>query len=348
MDAVNEALGRVTESRVGKNASVGDALARWGSTPAAPLPGASWFQRFSYHPAALSNGLATDREWYALRFTALLVRGFCDLDVVRTALEGEEIHPVSAVRAGGGAPQAMATLWLNKIHDSVCGTYHEVVLSFDVNHTKRDAIAFRAGGLVGEPWALQYANFGPSQCDSQYLHSLWIDSPLSIMWGREMQGFPKHPKPVRSEIVDGADAFTFDLSWDGKNVMRGRAKKRFGVGPFLRESVGLMTANNPIGVTRFLASPSFDVPITMPKKTAAQNGVGRRYVGHLWKGLSPTAVQVWPWRADDGDALELGDFSLPTGCEDHNGHALLARAKFTPVALSYLANAAAIVEATSG
>ena len=97
MNAVNEALGRLTESRVGKNASVGDALARWGSSPATPLPGASWFKRFTYHPATLSNGLATDREWYALRFSALLVRGFCDLDVVRTALADEEVHPVSAV-----------------------------------------------------------------------------------------------------------------------------------------------------------------------------------------------------------------------------------------------------------
>jgi hypothetical protein len=271
-----------------------------------------------------------------------LIRGFCDLEVIRAALEGEGVYPVGAGRRGSAIPRAMATIWFNVIHDSVCGAYHEVVLSFDVHHSREETVAFREGGIVGATWALQYANFGPSVCESQFLHSLWIDSPLSITWGREMQGFPKHPKPVTSTLADEPAAFAFDLAWDGQNVMRGRAGKRFGVVPFLREGVGLVAANGPIGVTRFLASPSFDIPITMPVKTAEQNHVPRRYMGHLWKGVNPAAVQVWPW--GEGDVLELGDVTEPTGCEDHNGHVLLKKAGFEPVSVTFLPRASALVE----
>lgn len=342
-------LGRIAESRLGhREAENNGPLARWGSKPAPPVPGAKWFEQYTCTPARLSNGLGTDRQWYALHYSSCLVRGFCDLGVIRAALADEGVFPVGALRKGAREASAMATLWFNLIHDSVCGTYHEVVLSFDVSLSRPDAIAFREGGLVSAPWALQYANFGPSVCDAQFLHSLWINSPLSITWGREMQAFPKHPKPVDSTLSDDAQAFAFDLSWDGQNVMRGAATKRFGFVPFLREGLGLVTSNGLLGVLGFLAAPAFDIPIVMPRRTATASQVPRRYVGHLWKGLHPYAVQVWPW--GEGDRLELGHISLPTGCEEHNGHALLARAGFEPMAVTYLPRAAALVEgaATTG
>lgn len=324
------ALGRLTESRTHPE---------WGAKPAPPVCGAGWLRRFAVHPARLSSGIETDREWYAAHFTACLIKGFCRADVIRDALAGEGTHPVLA--ECDGKPYAMATLWLNLIRDSVCGSYHEVVLSFDVNHTRPDAVAFRTTTRRA-PWALLYPTFGKSACDAQFLHSLWINSPLSIMWGREMQGFPKHPKPVESTITDDAERFAFDLRWDGAVVMRGHAGKRFGVGGFVRESWGLVRNQRLFGVSRFLLSKSFAVPVLMPAKTAAQNGVGRRYLAHLWKGLHPAAVRVWPW--GDGDELELGDMTISTGCEDHNGQRLLRAAEFRPVAVTYLPRAAAIVE----
>ena len=342
---IDPVAGRVPESRLGRNEE-NNQLAAWGSTPAAPVCGMPWMAQFPCTSGRLSNGLATDRQWVASHFTSLLIRGFCDLGVVSEALAGEDVFPVGAIPAGATAPKAMATIWLNIIHDSVCGTYHEVVLSFDVNHEKAGTIAFTAGGLVGATWAMQYGNFGPSVCESQFLHSLWINSPLSITWGREMQAFPKHPKPVASTLTDDAEAFAFSLSWDGQNVMRGRAAKRFGPVPFLREGLGLVGANGLFGVLGFLGSPAFDVPITMPRQTAEQNGVGRRYLGHLWKGLNPMGVQVWPW--GEGDTFELGTIEEPSGCEEHNGHTLLRRAGFAPVSVTYLARAAAVVESVGG
>ena len=43
------------------------------------------FEQFPYEAAQLSNGLETDRQWYALDFSSVLVRGFCDLAIVRDA-----------------------------------------------------------------------------------------------------------------------------------------------------------------------------------------------------------------------------------------------------------------------
>ena len=333
--------GRVPESRIGRG-KAGDDLAAWGATPARPVAGTAWFDQFSYHPATLSNGLATDREWYALSYSSILIRGFCDMEVISEALADEGVFPVGAQRKGDAAPKAMATIWMNVIHDSVCGVYNEVVLSFDVNHSSAGQVAFREGRRVDATWGLQYGNFGPSVCDSLFLHSLLIDSPLSIAWGREMHASPKHPKPVSSVLSDQPGEFTFDLSWDGRNIMRGRAQKRFGTVPFLREGMGLVAAHGLSKVSGFLASESFDIPVTMPAKTAAQNNVPRQYVGHLWKGRNPYAVQVWPWASDD--VLELGDVTEPTGCEDNNGHSLLKRAGFEPVSVTYVPRASAVID----
>ena len=335
-------LGRLTESRLGKPTDGPPGpLAEWGAKPAPPVCGRSWLKSFRTEPARLSNGLATDRQWYALDFTACLIKGFCRRDVIEEALSGEGCHAVGAHFGEDSSPLAMATLWFNVIHDSVCGAYHEVVLSIDVNHTRTDAIAFRAGSRRA-PWAVQYSSFGSSVCDAQFLHSLWINSPLSITWGREMQAFPKHPKPVASTITDDTKQFSFELRWDEKVVMRGSVRKRFGLWGFTKESLGLLTAHGPVRVTKFLAARSFDVSLLMPAKTAAQHHLPRHYLAHLWKGINPAAVRVWPWGHDD--VLELGEIEVPTGCEDHNGQLLLRKAEFEPVAVTYIPHASALIE----
>jgi hypothetical protein len=335
-------LGRLTESRLGRPSDGPDGpLAQWGAKPAPPVCGRKWLRSFRTETARLSNGLATDRQWYAFDFTACLIKGFCRRDVIEEALAAEGCHSVGAHCGDSTSPFAMATLWLNVIHDSVCGCYHEVVLSIDANLTRTDASAFRASPRRA-PWAVQYPSFGSSVCDAQFLHSLWINSPLSIAWGREMQAFPKHPKPVASTITDDPQQFAFDLRWDDRVVMRGQVRKRFGLSGFTRESLGLVAAHGPLRVTRFLAAKSFEVPLLMPAKTAAQHGLSRYYRAHLWKGLNPAAVRVWPWGADD--VLELGDFAVPTECEDHNGQVLLRKAEFKPVAVTYVPHASAFIE----
>jgi Acetoacetate decarboxylase (ADC) len=333
--------GRLTESRLGrKMGDPGGHLAAWGSMPAPPVCGQSWLDSFQTQPGQLSNGLDTDRQWYAFDFTACLIKGFCQWDVIAAALAEEGIYPVGAYCNNQG-PFAMATLWFNIIRDSVCGAYHEVILSIDVNHTQADTIAFKVRSTQ-TPWAVLYPTFGPSPCNAQYLQSLWIDSPLSIAWGREMQGFPKHPQPVTSTITDNDQQFSFDICWKNDTVLHGAVQKRFGVPGLVRESLGLVATHSLTNVLSFLAAPSFNVPIMMPSKTAAQNNVPQHYIGHLWKGLHPAAVQVWPWSPDD--VLELGEVVLDSGCKAHNGNRLLREAEFQPVSVTYISRGAAFVE----
>ena len=96
-------LGRLTESRVGRG-EAGDHLIEWGGVPKAPVAGSTWLDQFPSHPARLSNGLATDREWSAFSYSSCLIRGFCDMEVVRAALADEGVFPVGAIRRGEAAP----------------------------------------------------------------------------------------------------------------------------------------------------------------------------------------------------------------------------------------------------
>lgn len=341
MTGVHSQCGRMTESRIGvRESGTGGELARWGAKPAEPVCGPKWLEQFRTDPARLGNGLATDRQWYAFNFSSLLIKGFCAIEPVEAALADEGVFPVVA-EISDGRRLAMATLWFNLIKDSVCGAYHEIILSIDVSRVGPGRVALRTTTALA-PWAVQYASFGHSVCDAQFLHSLWINSPLSISWGREMQAFPKHPVPVNSELADEPDRIRFSLAWDENRILRGQVKKQFGFAGLLRESLGLLRSQNWSRVAQFLATASFDVPIVMPAKTATAHGLPRDYLGHLWKGRSPASVQVWPW--GDGNQLEIGPARKDTGCEEHNGNLLLRDAAFEPVAVTWLSRAAAFVE----
>lgn len=304
-----------------------------------PVCGPKWLAQFPTTPGRLSNGLATDRQWYALHFAAYLIKGFCNFDRVSGALKPEGVRPLEAYCDELG-PYALATLWLNQIFDSVCGRYHEVVLSFDVTAPDNSPEVLRTTRQLAA-WAVLYPQFESVPRASQFLHSLWIDSPLSIAWGREMQGFPKHPKPVQTEMVDQRGGFEFNLRWGNDLIFRGNTRKQFGFRGLARETWGLIRTQPWGGILNFLTRSSFSVPIRMPAQTAAQSNVGREYRGHIWKGRHPMAVQVWPWGRTD--QLEFGSAQFETGCEPHNGQLLLS-GDFQPLSVTYLPRAAAFVE----
>ncbi len=337
-DRQHPEFGRLTETRAGDPLGT---YAVWASKPAPPVSGLAWMQSFPTRREKLSIGLETDLNWYAFDFTACMIKGICDLAPVREALRGEGVFPVSA-RVDNSGPYAMASIWLNTIRDSVCGRYHEVVVSFDASRSVEDALACHASGRWAS-WAILYNHFGPSACDCQFLHSLWIDSPVSIAWGREMQAFPKHPLPTQTSILDGASELSFDIGWPGgRTVLRGRIGKNFGLGGLLRESLALLMTQRWAGMGSFLLGDSMAVPLRMPAKTAEQNGRGCDYLANLWKGIHPMAVQVWPWGPQD--ELFLGDAREETGCEAHQAHLLLKQANFRPLTIIYAPRSAAFVE----
>ena len=201
LDSNLKGLGRLTESRLGYGPNASEDLRKWGARPIPAVCGNKWLESFQPEPGQLSIGLGTHRQWYSHHFTACIIKGFCRFEMIADAINDEGLYPVAAYVDQNG-PFAMASVWLNIIHDSVCGCYHEVVISFDVNRTRSDAVAFRTTSKKA-PWAMLYPSFSGSACDGQFLHSLYIDSPISISWGREMQSFAKHPKATRTTISDG-------------------------------------------------------------------------------------------------------------------------------------------------
>lgn len=333
-------LGRITESRLGYGPNAPVDFRSWGARPIPAVCGNHWLDAYQPEPGRLSIGLGTHRQWYSHHFTACIIKGFCRHDLIADALKDEGLYPVAAYVDQDG-PLAMASIWLNVIHDSVCGCYHEVVISFDVNRTRSDAVAFRTSSSKA-PWALLYPNFGTSACDGQFLHSLYIDSPISISWGREMQSFAKHPQPTQTSISDGPATIGFDVAWGGQTILKGSVAKRFGLAGLMKESIGLLRTQ-PFGeVMGFLIKPAIETPMFQPRKTARQHNNGTNYLAHLWKGISPNAVQAWPWA--ETDTLDLGTITQATGVEDHNAHDLLRRADFKPVTVSYMPRLAAFIE----
>jgi len=265
-----------------------------------------------------------------------------NVDVALQALKDEPgLYPVLS---SPGSSQALATIWINDIDDCVCGRYHEYIISIDVSTTPgRTSNVLLQDTSTAAAYACWYNNFSTDICQAQYLHSLYINSPLSIAWGREMQAFPKHPIPVESEITLSTPTKAFSCFWGAERIMTMSTKEHvFGVTAFLQQAIGLITTVGLRKVLRFLVSPSFDVGIYMPTATAQQNQRPRQYVGTLWKGLSPLAVQVWPWNAET-DRLELGNVMKPTGAEAGNGAAWLKQGGFQPLSLCFVERMSGIV-----
>lgn len=310
-------LGRVTESRTDPE---------WGR-PAAPVKNRSWFDDRKYTSDQLSLGQATEREYYAYDATALIIKGHCAYDPVAEALADEGLVPI---RTSDG--RSLVSIWFNVLRDSVSGAYHEIVISVDATPAGESCETSWVSN--GNPYRLLYSNFAQSICRRLFLHTLYIDSPLSIAWGREMQAFPKHPEPVDVDINDGRSCFDASIAWQNDPIIRARVHKRRGLVPFGAQGLGLLAGMGPKRIARFLGSTSFALPIQMPQETAAESGIPPTYLAEIRKGLNPLAVRCWPWSSND--SLELGNVRKATGCEDNNGHNLLRDAGFSPAIVTYM------------
>ncbi|MDF1844670.1 MAG: hypothetical protein P1U77_24915 [Rubripirellula sp.] len=313
----NQNLGRITESRIDLP---------WGR-PAKKVRNLTWFNKRTFTTAKLSTGLSTERQWYAYDSTAMIVKGHCAYQPIANALAAEGLVPVRT-----SDERAIVSIWFNQLRDSVCGTYHEIVMSIDSAISGEDS---KAGfSSTGNPFHYLYNQLGGSVCKQQFLHSLYINSPLSIAWGREMQAFPKHPLPVDSQLNDGKHSFEAKLAWDSDLIAQATIRKRWGLRASLAEGLGLVTTARLSDVARFLNASEIEVPIQMPRRTASRYDVPTNYLAFIRKGKNPAAIRCWPWH--DDDTLELGRVRKSTDCEDHNGHLLFQAADFRPKVVSYI------------
>lgn len=309
--------GRLTESRTD---------VEWGRSPQ-PVKNCSWFDGRVYRQAHLSLGQKTDREWYAYDATALIIKGHCAYAPIAESLVDEGLVPI---KTSDG--RALVSIWFNVIRDSVSGAYHEIVISIDATQIEENFETSWAS--KGNPYRHLYSNFEPSICKRQFLHTLYINSPMSIAWGREMQAFPKHPEPVDSDINDGRICFDASIKWQNDLIISAKVHKRRGLVQFLAQGFGLVAGMGPSRITRFLAATSLSVPIQMPQLTAAQNDVPPTYLTEIRKGLHPMSVRCWPWSSND--SLELGNVHKASRCEESNGHKLLRKADFNPTVVTHI------------
>jgi hypothetical protein len=112
---------------------------------------------------------------------------------------------------------------------------------------------------------------------------------------------------------------------------------------FLKQGLGLVAQLGLFKVVGFLCSSTFFSHIVMPKKVGDKYNRPVDYTGHVWKGLSPTGVQAWPWNPKT-DSLLLSDLTKETGCEANNGLALLKKANFQPLSVVSLPKFSSVVE----
>jgi hypothetical protein len=317
LNSKKEDLGRVTESRTDPN---------WGCPPSR-IKNSGWFEGRKYTAGRLSLGHETDQQFYVYDSSGLVIKGHCSYEKIAAELADEGLAPI---RTTDG--RALVSIWFNIIRDSVCGAYHEIAISIDATQFGENCEVDVAS--KNNPFHHLYNNFGSSVCKCQFMHSLYINSPNSIAWGREMQAFPKHIEPVDSMIEDSIRCFESKIQWQEDLVFRARVRKQFGPAQFVKQGLGLVSGVGPLRVLNFLTANQFEVPIQMPQKIARQYSLPSKYLAVIRKGLHPGSVQSWPW--GDGDLLELGDVVRESGSEANNGHDLIRRSDFTPSVVTYL------------
>ncbi|MDG1873481.1 MAG: acetoacetate decarboxylase family protein [Mariniblastus sp.] len=317
LNSKKEDRGRITESRTDPT---------WGCSPSR-IKNSKWFEAHKYTAGQLSLGHKTDQQYYFYDATGLVIKGHCSYKEISSALAEEGLNPI---RTTDG--RAFVSIWFNIIRDSVCGEYHEIAISIDATQCGENCGVDVAS--KDNPFHHLYSNFGNSVCKCQFMHSLYINSPVSIAWGREMQAFPKHIDPVDSMIEDNSRCFESKIQWQNDLIFRASVRKQFGVAQFVKQGLGLVSGIGPLSMLNFLTASQFEVPIQMPQKIARQYSLPSKYLSVIRKGLHPGSVQCWPW--GDSDMLELGDVVRQSGSEANNGHDLIRRSDFTPTVVTYL------------
>ncbi|MDY7228015.1 hypothetical protein [Hyalangium rubrum] len=158
----------------------------------------------------LSSGVVCQVPYACRDADMAVLHGTADLEVVRRLLAGQRYQPVSI-----GANRCTAALWLADYHDTTCGPYKELIVSFAVS-TK--PLEIPASG----PLELLQAGAHP---DATVLcYKLILDQQVPIDYGREVHGHAKHPTPQPVDIAFSAPWCRFDVTCEGKRVAFGRVR----------------------------------------------------------------------------------------------------------------------------
>jgi hypothetical protein len=142
-------------------------------------------------------------------------------------MAGQSYQPVSV---GGG--KCAAALWIADYHDTSCGPYKEIILSFPSSLKALEMTA-------NSPMELLQAGALPDS--TIYCHKLILDQQVPIDFGREVHGHAKHPTPQPVDISFAPPWCRFDVACDGKRVAFGKVRLPEELSPPQRVSFGFVT-----------------------------------------------------------------------------------------------------------
>lgn len=186
---------------------------------------------FEAHPPAedyeLSSGVVCQIPYACRDADMLVLHGPVDLAVARRLLAGQRYQPVSV---GGG--RTAAAIWLAHYHDTTCGPYKELIVTFPVSSKPLEVVA-------NSP--LELLNAGAHPDATAYCYKLVLDQQVPIDFGREVHGHAKHPTPQPVDVSFSAPWCRFNVSCEGKRITFGKVRYPEEPAPVQRLSIGFVT-----------------------------------------------------------------------------------------------------------
>jgi hypothetical protein len=175
----------------------------------------------------LSSGVVCEIPYACRSADFAVLHGPADIEVVRRLLAGQRYQPVSV---GGG--KCAASLWLADYHDTSCGPYKELILSFTVSLKPLEVVA-------SAPMERLAASGHP---DATLLcQKLILDQQVPIDFGREVHAHAKHTTPQPVDISFSASSCKFNVSCDGHRVAFGQVRLPEEPAAMMRASFGFVT-----------------------------------------------------------------------------------------------------------
>jgi hypothetical protein len=194
----------------------------------------------------LSSGVVCEIPYACRSADFAVLHGLAELEVVRRLLAGQRYQAVSV---GGG--KAAAALWIADYHDTTCGPYKELILSFPVSLKPLEVVA-------GSPMELLQAGAHPEA--TILCLKLILDQQVPIDFGREVHGHAKHPTPQPVDISFSPPFCRYNVSCDGKRVVAGQVRLPEASTEMVRASFGFVTPKEVLqtrNIMHFDLAPSF-------------------------------------------------------------------------------------------
>ncbi|ADO72344.1 acetoacetate decarboxylase family protein [Stigmatella aurantiaca] len=193
-----------------------------------PLTESSLFDAYpSTEEYELSSGAVCPVPYVCRSADMVVLHGPADIEPVRSLLAGQRYQPVSI-----GHGQCAVSIWVANYHDTTCGPYKELIVTFMVSLKPLEV-------PVHAPLELLQPLAHPDV--TTFCYKLILDQQVPIDFGREVHGHAKHPSPQPVNIAFSTPWCQFDVACEGKRLVQGRVRYPEEPAQNQRLSVGFVT-----------------------------------------------------------------------------------------------------------